>query len=1034
MSKLRLLFLALVATFLIITGAGCAALREPNPYADAWFSIADAHATGAISLSLAGLGLEKLPSEIGQLTKLTELDLVANFLTELPSEIGQLSNLRILKLGGSDLTQLPSEIGNLSSLEQLEICCNELDDLPSEIGKLSNLRSLDLHGNRLTSLLPEIAQLRNLEVLYLTSNQLEQLTPQIGQLQNLRILGLHGNQLTTLPPEIGNLANLEELRLSYNQLTTLPPEIGQLTNLRLLHIDGNPLEGLPLEIGQLSNLEELSLGGLGLTSLPPELGQLKNLRILRMSSAALVTRHLPAVVGQLTGLEELYLEYTGLTSLPPEIGHLTNLRVLVLTSNQLTSLPPEIGELRNLKTLNLAYNPLVILPSSIGNLVSLEEMNLERTMLTSLPAEIGQLTNLRKLDVQVAQLTTLPPEIGQLKYLETLSACCNALERLPAEIGQLTNLQTIYLYSNALTSLPPEIGDLFRVEKLHLSSNQLESVPSEIGRLLRLKELDLSHNALTDLPTEIGQLSNLCVLDLRHNQLLHLPNSLGWLWRLGSSEEKCGYVRSQFNLEENPLVYPSEEILARDTSGILLYLREQSLTATPPPFATSTPEPTLTPSTTPTPALTYILSPTPTLIPTIGPSATRTPTATAYPALATAIAKGECIQSFQSFAYDGPGMRGSEQKLPLLPWQLVAAIPSHQLEGYNELFMPNVVISRMTESGLEIWVRGVIYAEGIIAPSKTLFAIYKPDSQRWDWVSGDVGTTGLAAEEIFVDSEGTVWGRTTWKSGQEYPDFDHYPVLSRFNETTRHFEPAEGVLELPLIREKVIDGATYYLLDETRIVLGNDNGFWIVAQNDGLYHYDPDTQITVKRLDLTDQSFVSPALSPDESIYFAQAVDRTNATTTRDYFALRDGMVGQFIPETGEILSVDTPDEGWPSSSGLLVDRTGRLWLGSVGYRAPDGQWHLVHPYPKVWFDVIESGSYSYVWAMPHPMLESSDGRIWFQKFMDTGGWGEGTAWYDPATNEGCLFTNQPANIIEDAHQQLWMVAAGNLYKYQLNP
>jgi hypothetical protein len=32
------------------------------------------------------------------------------------------------------------------------------------------------------------------------------------------------------------------------------------------------------------------------------------------------------------------------------------------------------------------------------------------------------------------------------------------------------------------------------------------------------------------------------------------------------------------------------------------------------------------------------------------------------------------------------------------------------------------------------------------------------------------------------------------------------------------------------------------------------------------------------------------------------------------------------------------------------------------------------------------------------------------------------------------MFTNIAANIIEDSEQQLWLVAGGKLFKYQLTP
>jgi hypothetical protein len=53
--------------------------------------------------------------------------------------------------------------------------------------------------------------------------------------------------------------------------------------------------------------------------------------------------------------------------------------------------------------------------------------------------------------------------------------------------------------------------------------------------------------------------------------------------------------------------------------------------------------------------------------------------------------------------------------------------------------------------------------------------------------------------------------------------------------------------------------------------------------------------------------------------------------------------------------------------------------------------------------------------------------------YLYTDGSGDGTAWYDPQSGEGCLIMNHAANIVEDAQNQLWMVTNGYLYRHSLN-
>jgi len=89
-----------------------------------------------------------------------------------------------------------------------------------------------------------------------------------------------------------------------------------------------------------------------------------------------------------------------------------------------------------------------------------------------------------------------------------------------------------------------------------------------------------------------------------------------------------------------------------------------------------------------------------------------------------------------------------------------------------------------------------------------------------------------------------------------------------------------------------------------------------------------------------------------------------------------------------------------------------------------------LYPDTEKYFENIGNPTF----ATPHLMLESSNGLLWYKKYLDMGINHEGTAWYDPRTGQGCMFTNLAVNIIEDSKQQLWLVANGELYKNLLRP
>jgi hypothetical protein len=191
----------------------------------------------------------------------SEISLNKNNLTgALPAEIGDLTNLTELYLYGNGITSLPSQIGTLSALEQLNLGHawlggNNLTTLPSTIGDLESLWNLSLCDNQLTSLPSSFWNLTELWYLYLSDNQLDTLSSGIGNFPHLRHLSLYNNQLTTLPGEIGTLNNLAQLSLSGNQLTSMPTEIGNLTALTSLTLFDNPLSGeMPGSLTSLQNV------------------------------------------------------------------------------------------------------------------------------------------------------------------------------------------------------------------------------------------------------------------------------------------------------------------------------------------------------------------------------------------------------------------------------------------------------------------------------------------------------------------------------------------------------------------------------------------------------------------------------------------------------------------------------------------------------------------------------------------------------------------------------------------------------------
>jgi hypothetical protein len=365
----------------------------------------------------------------------------------------------------------------------------------------------------------------------------------------------------------------------------------------------------------------------------------------------------------------------------------------------------------------------------------------------------------------------------------------------------------------------------------------------------------------------------------------------------------------------------------------------------------------------------------------------------------------ECpVKPFRKFAYlpdkDVTPFSIIPVVLPGPPWQPEIDIPG--MQEYHDLFDFQLVLARTNNGETEIWLRNI---------NEAAFLVYRPASQTWEEVSANIGDTNLTVTDLYLTSDGALWGGL-WRL-QVPPYSMRAPVLGKFNESSRRFEAAAGGLEITLTDERD------RIITTPAIVLDKEDVFWLFARRDGIYRYDPKIGATSKQADLPDTrtDAIHPTLSGDGNIYFQRM------PTHSRWFLF------QFSPVTGEIVPIKVPHESWSNHAGMLVDSKGRFWLGAMGYLDTNGRWRLIHPHPRKNFK--ESGS-GHGWVPPTLIFESSNGILWYAKYLDMGRWGEGIAWYDPDTGTGCLFTNVASFIVEDAGRQLWMVARGKLYRYPL--
>ncbi|XP_068319444.1 MDIS1-interacting receptor like kinase 2-like [Pyrus communis] len=354
-----------------------------------------------------------IPSAIGNLSRLTTLDLGNKFSGPIPDSIGLISGLQHIDLSWNFLEgKIPPSIGQLRELQYLDLSYNSLNSsVPSELGLCTNLSYLSLSSNKLNGELPLfLSKLKN-------NSFSATISAEIGLLTQLQYLSLYSNEFSgEIPQSLGNLSQLQELYLDHNNLTgEIPQSLGKLTQLQLLYLDDNHLTGeIPQSLGKLTQLQVLYLSDNHLTGeIPQSIGKLTQLQLLNLSDNHL-TGEIPQSLGKLTQLQGLDLFDNNLTGeIPQSLGNLSRLRELDLSANNFTGMIPRISGMLDLKLLSLSNNNLTgVIPIHLFlavGLTGLFYLNLSSNSLSgAIPSKLRMLT---KLDVFNASHNHLSGEI-----------------------------------------------------------------------------------------------------------------------------------------------------------------------------------------------------------------------------------------------------------------------------------------------------------------------------------------------------------------------------------------------------------------------------------------------------------------------------------------------------------------------------------------------------------------------------------------------------------------------------------------------
>ena len=517
--------------------------------------LAGQYDSGSVSHGLRG----RIPSEIGQLKRLRQLNLRSNDLDgPIPPEIGQLVNLVWLDVQLNSLSgPIPPELGDLASLEVLTLRNNNFaGPIPLELGGLTTLRDLSLAWNGTSS----------------GGGLTGPVPPELGKLINLSSLDLSGNELSgPIPPDLARLVNLRYLNLQYNELSgPVPSGVGQLLLLERLYLNGNNLSGpVPREFTRLGKLGAFRFDNNESLCVPGTSGFVDWLRGIEARPVSNPVSGPYCNAADVVVLDSLYsatagsgwrssdgwldspalAEWHGVQA--DSLGRVT---ALDLTANALSGeLPRDLGLLASLTELRVGDNSLTgRLPSSLIDL-PLVLLHYGGTGLCA-PSEPSFLKWLNGIASHEGTRQCAP--LSDREILELLYAAAGGSGWLnksnwlsPVPLGRWHGVTTdeggrvvrLVLRSNNLSgSIPLEMGGLANLEALDLAAHDLSgTIPPELGNLTQLRSLNLradfflSDGLSGPIPPELGQLSSLRHLDLRSNTLSgKIPPELGNLANL----------------------------------------------------------------------------------------------------------------------------------------------------------------------------------------------------------------------------------------------------------------------------------------------------------------------------------------------------------------------------------------------------------------------------------------------------------------------------------------------------------------------
>lgn len=361
-----------------------------------------------------------------------------------------------------------------------------------------------------------------------------------------------------------------------------------------------------------------------------------------------------------------------------------------------------------------------------------------------------------------------------------------------------------------------------------------------------------------------------------------------------------------------------------------------------------------------------------------------------------------CIPPVTTFAYSSNSVIPSHSEqidrtrsTPSSQWEKIIAIPLFPEDALPKTTYARLLLAHSSNAYTEIWIKRYWQVNGSTPNgrvSKEDLMVYRTDKKEWGSVDGKIDMSKVLVGDLFLSSDGSIWSHNYFVEG--------YPQFSIYDQSSGKFHFNANANGIPF----------------GKVAFSQNDIFWIVPYNDYIYSFNLRTEEMQQHVATPNIFAQSVDIAPNGNIFILD-------TGGKQVISTDDEQLLQFNPANNQIEKVAINLDTYPPVWSILFDRSGNLWLDDRGWMTSDGVWYQVVRSP-----VFLSRGSNHKWLTPQLEMESSDRVIWFSS-------SNGLTSLNSLTGSWCWITTaQDADIIEDQHKNLWLIADNELYKLALNP